>query len=284
MLSKLVNFFWFFLYISNIQFPFLPDKARTRLLVSLVGFVYYLFKFKGHDEYGVSKLVKMILPLALWMFFSIAINSSDQIWFLQYVVLQMIYAVGAVFVIQTGKLYEWSSLLWMMVIYVVIQDTIAFVAFQIPSLTPLLYSIQVPELSADRADELLQIRAIGLGEFGLFGGGIWVAIGLLSLTMLYKMEKIKGIIYIVLFMYMVITGLFVARTSLTGLLSLTLLLVPLKKNWYKALIWAAWGGYFLYFWRAWKRDSNLKVLQPIMRSNCLINIAKQAMCNRTVMI
>ena len=283
MIGKIINFILFFLYLSNIQFTFMPDRIRTRLIVGVIGFIYYFFRFGGKDYYRVGKVVLLIMPLALWMFFSIALNTQSQFWFLQYVALQLIYAVGAVFVIHTGKLYEFSRLLWMVTIYVIIQDVVAFSTFLIPSLSLLLYSFQVPELSADRADDLLRLRAIGIGEFGLFGGGMWVAIGLLSLTMLYRMKKLRGIVYMAFFIALLITGLFVARTSLTGLLALSALVVPLKKNWHKVLIWAVGGAFFSFYCLQWKKVWEKRALKLIMLLNSLTNIVKQVTCNLTVM-
>lgn len=283
MIGKILNFILFFLYLSNIQFTLMPDRIRTRLIVGVIGFFYYFFRFGGKDYYKVGKVVQLIIPLALWMFFSIALNTQSQFWFLQYVALQLIYAVGAVFVIHTGKLYEFSRLLWMVAIYVIIQDVVAFVTFQIPSLSLLLYTFQVPELSADRADDLLRLRAIGIGEFGLFGGGMWVAIGLLSLTMLYRMKKIGGIVYMGVFIALLITGLFVARTSLTGLLALGALVVPLQKNWHKVLGWAVGGVFSSCYCRQWKEAWKRKALKLIMHLNYLTNIVKQDGYNQTVM-
>ena len=95
----------------------------------------------------------------------------------------------------------------------------------------------MPELSADRIDELSTLRAFGLGEFGLFGGGAWVAIGMLVMTILYRMNKLNGYLYASFLIVLLITGLFVARTSLTGLIALSLLLIPIKKNWKRVLYW-----------------------------------------------
>ena len=228
--GQLLMYFTFFLYVSNMQFRMFPDKIRTRLIIGVIGFAYYFVHFKGRDAYNVKYLIKLIFPLAIWMMLSILINLSDQVWFLQYVILQVLYAFGAIFVIHIGKIDSFCKLLWMFFLYVIIQDSIAFIGFFIPSLSLLINTIQVPELSADRIDELSTLRAFGLGEFGLFGGGAWVAIGMLVMTILYRMNKLNGYLYASFLIVLLITGLFVARTSLTGLIALSLLLIPIKKK------------------------------------------------------
>lgn len=246
MYKKILCFILFFLYVANIQFVFLPDKMRTRLIISVIGFIYYISRFKASDIYRIVDVVKMIIPLAIWMGFSIVANSSTQIWFLQYVVLQILFMFGAVFVIHFGKLYKITTLLWFFVIYILTQDIIAFSGLQMPTIYSLLDSIQVSELSESRR-QIIETRAFGFGEFAVFGGGVWIAIGLLCMTLLYKLKEMSTYVYILLFMLLLGTGLFVARTSLTGLLSVVILLFPINKNKKKMFFLVIWGGVFLFF-------------------------------------
>lgn len=283
MLGRVINFLYFFLYISNIQFVFFPDKLRTRLLVSAIGFIYYLFRFKANDYYRVWNVIKLIIPLAVWMSLTIIANMSSQYWFLQYVAMQVLFMFGAIFVIHTGKIDKLETLLWYFVIYVGIQDTIAMVSYQIPQVSMFIRSIQVSGISEDRAN-LLLLRTGGIGEFSLFGGGMWVAMGILCMTMLYKLKKLNFPIYIVMLITLLITGLFIARTALTGLLSLVILFIPFRKNWKKMFLWTAWGGYFYYSSRIQRRFSSQKVWTPAMLLRCSTSIGKQVKYNRIVWI
>lgn len=242
--KRILSFLLFFLYVANIQFVFLPDKIRTRIIISIIGFIYYFLWIKKKNRYRIADVVKLILPLSLWMGFSVLANGSTQIWFLQYVVLQVAFMFGAVFVIHVGRIYQFSTLLWFIVIYVGIQDLIAFVSFQMPQISNLMRMIQISELSAERT-QLLDLRAVGFGEFAVFGGGVWIAIGILCLTMLYKTKKIVLPIYASLLTILLGTGLFVARTSLTGLISLVLLLFPIKRNVYKGVLLFIFGIAFM---------------------------------------
>lgn len=244
MIGRVINFLFFFLYISNIQFVILPDKLRTRLIVSAIGFIYFLLRFKANDSYRILNVIKLIIPLAVWMSITIIANMSGQYWFLQYVAMQILFMFGAFFVIHTGRIDKLTTLLWYFVIYVGIQDTIAMVSYQMPQVSMFIRSIQVSGISDDRAN-LLALRTGGIGEFSLFGGGMWVAMGLLCMTMLYKLKKLTFPIYIGLFMTLLITGLFIARTSLTGLLSVIILFFPFRKNWKKISLWVAFGAVFL---------------------------------------
>lgn len=241
MFSKIINFFWFFLYVSNIQFTFLPDKIRTRLIVSIIGFCYYFLKYKGHDYYRIGIVIRKIIPLAVCMGLSMLMNMSTQYWFLQYVVLQIVYMFGAVFVIQTTKISQLTTLLWYILIYVGVQDVIALSSFISPRIFELMNSINVSELSTDRI-QLFEQRSLGFGEFCLFGGGIWIAIGVLCMTILCKMQRIKLPLYFVLLALLLGTGLFVARTSLTGVLAIVVLLIPVAKHWYRGVYIICGGG------------------------------------------
>ena len=240
MLNRIINFFWFFLYVSNIQFTFLPDKIRTRLIVGLIGICYYFFCFKGYDFYRIGIVIRKIIPLAVCMGLSMLMNMSTQYWFLQYVILQIIYMFGAVFVIHTTKISKLTTLLWYFLIYVCVQDIVAMASFISPMIFELMKSINVSELSADRI-QLFEQRSLGFGEFCLFGGGIWIAIGVLCMTVLCKMQRIKLPLYFVFLAMLLGTGLFVARTSLTGVLAIAILFIPFVRYWYRVVYVVLWG-------------------------------------------
>lgn len=235
-MSYITGFLLLFLYISNIQLVFLPDKIRTRLIIGVIGAIYYMFKYLGKDTYRIKALVATIIPLALWMGFSIACNTDSQYWFLQYVLLQIVYMFGAAFVIDVSGIKAKDTLLLYVVGYVIIQDAIAFANLMTPSVSTILNYIQVDQFAEEKTF-LKGFRAMAFGEFAVFGGGIWIAIGQLALTQLYKKNKIHLYLYIGLFAFLFVTGLFVARTSLTGLISLLLLLTPFKKNFGKVFAW-----------------------------------------------
>ncbi len=243
MVRVVLSFFLFFLYFSNIQFVFLPDKIRTRLIVGVIGFVYYVFNFGGRDFYQIRKIAMFLTPLALWMALSIVVNTDSQTWFLQFVILQILFAFGAAMIIHIGNLNDYSKVLWFFLCYVVIQELVSFASYQIPAITSLIHRFQAREF--DDNSILWRNRAMGLGEFKLFGGGVFVAIGILSMTMLYKFKKLRIEFYIPLLLFSLLSGLFVARTSLTGIFALLLLLFPLRKNWYKLLWGAGLGVVFL---------------------------------------
>ena len=196
----LLRYIVFFLYLSNIHFLFLPEKLRTRILVGIIGLIYYVIKFKGKDIYKVRRPITFIYPLALSMLLSIIINMSDQLWFLQYVIQQIILIFGAVYVIHITRINKFTTLLWYFLIYIIIQDTFAFVSLLIPRIWDVIGLIVDKGVSESTELEIeSQFRAFGFGDFHLFGGGAWVAFGLLSLTFLYKCKEIASIMYVLLF-------------------------------------------------------------------------------------
>ncbi len=243
-MSYITGFLLLFLYISNIQFVFLPDKIRTRLIIGVVGAIFYMFKYIGKDTYQIRALIMTIMPLALWMGFSIVCNTDSQFWFIQYVIMQIIYMFGAAFVIDVSSIKARDTLLFYIVCYVIIQDAIAFANLMTPAVSTILNYVQVDQFAEEKTF-LKGFRAMAFGEFALFGGGIWIAIGELALTQLYKKNRIHIYLYMGLFMFLFVTGLYVARTSLTGLLSLFLLLTPFRKNLKKVIGWGVMAVFIM---------------------------------------
>ena len=237
---RILGFILFFLYCANIGFVFFPGKIKTTLVISVVGLIYYFIRFHGKDPYKLRKIIVLIIPLAFWMLLSVLINQSDQPWFLQYVVLQVLYIFGAAFVVDVGKIDSIKYALILVSVYVLIQNLIAFLGMQMPGITNVISTLQ--HAKDDYYENLFEFRARGFGEHYFFTGGIWAALGILAITYLKKIEIVSMRVFVVVFITIFITGMFVARTAMTGIVALLLFLMPIKKNWYKLVLFLIGGA------------------------------------------
>lgn len=228
-INSLLVFLFAFLYLANIAFVFFPGKLKTSLVISVIGLFFYLFKYNGRDPYKIGVMAKGILPLAIWMGFSILINTPSQIWFLQFAVLQIIYAIGAAFIVDISNSKTVLAFLWIIFLYVIIQNLTAFLGLQLPAISNFIHLIEKDTFFENR-EYALGYRALGFGEHVFFTGGVWSALGMLVVTCLYKIKSINIWEYVLSFSVIFITGLFVARTSMTGVISILLLFFPLKKR------------------------------------------------------
>lgn len=244
--NAVIRFILVFLYCANIGFFFLPGKIKTTLVIGVIGFFYYVFKFQGKDTYNIKKIVLAILPLALWMGLSIIVNNSDQPWFLQYVILQILFAFGAVFIIDYTQITSIDQIAWCVVIYTLLQNIVAFLGLQLPIISEIIHLVETNSF-LEHHEQMAFWRGIGLGEHAFFTGGIWSAIGLLFLTYLYMEKRIKTIFFVVFYLLIFTTGLFVARTTITGLVGLIMLIMPLRKNLLAIFKYAILGIIFVFF-------------------------------------
>lgn len=224
-----LGFILVFLYCANIGFSFFPGKLKTTLIVGVIGFFYYFCKYGSKDPYKVGKAVPLIIPLALWMMLSIIFNQSNQYWFLQYVILQIAYIFGAVFIVDVAKIHELKTILWLIAIYVLVQNIIGFLGIQNPAISDFIRSVEKSSFF-ERREYALGYRAWGFGEHVFFTGGVWTAIGLLVVVYLFKKKYLNQILFWIIVLAMLITGLFVARTSMIGIIGFVILLFPLKKE------------------------------------------------------
>ncbi len=218
-----------FLYLANIGFSFFPEKIKTTLVVSLLGVIYYIIKFRLRDPYNIRKGIYYIIPLAVWMSLSILLNHSSQFWFMQFVLLQIVYMFGAAFILDLTRIRDVNTIMWIIVGYVLVQNAVAFLGIQFPLISDFIRDLEKEELFIS-VEGQLTYRAFGFGEHIFFVGGVWSAIALLIITFLYKRKQISLQWFSVVFFLIVVSGLFVARTTLSGCVALAMLIFPLRKN------------------------------------------------------
>ena len=232
MIKSIGHFLFVFLYFANIGFVFFPGKLRTKLIIGICGILFFFFHNRGYKI--LVDYIKPLIPLFLWMLLSFATNQTGDYWFLQYSILQIPYLLGGIMIAQVCGFNKIEDLAKIIVAYVLFQNTIAFAGLISPSIMTFIQSLE-KESIFNTHTHLLSYRAIGFGDHYFFGGGIWSAIGMLFLTFLYKKDIINTFLFYILFGYIFLTGLYLARTAVVGLIALAALFIPLKRNWYKLL-------------------------------------------------
>lgn len=246
-IKQILVFVLIFLYCANIHFIFLPELVRTKLIIGGVGVVYFVFNsLKGSSQKKIMPLIYTLIPLPLWMLFSIILNQSPDWWFIRFSIIQVVYIMGAWMIIKVSDVDSVGTIAKFVMYYVVVQNSIAFLGLQIPEVRNIV-ELTSFESSYETQVNQLTYRGLAFGDHVFFGGGVWTCLGLLMIVYLYKIEKLSIIGFIALYSYVFFTGLFVARTTVAGLVSIFLLFTPIKKNWYKMIGVIGFGVVFVAF-------------------------------------
>lgn len=240
-IKQIIAFVLIFLYCANIQFIFLPELVRSKLIIGVVGFFYFVFTSSRVSVFKKFRpLFYALIPLIFWMLLSIIVNQSPDWWFIRFSIIQIIYICGAWMIIKLCGIDGVEAVARFLMIYVFVQNSIAFFGLQFPEVRNIVESTSF-EKSFEITGNQLTYRGLGFGDHVFFGGGVWACIGMLMTVYLYKKKRLSIVCFIGLYIYIFFTGLFVARTTIAGLFTIFLIFTPLKKYWYK-MIWVGAGG------------------------------------------
>lgn len=227
-----------FLFIFNIALIFLPNGIRTRMLLGLCGMkdITYLFS----NKYVMSAMLLNLYYIILSMF-TMAVNSTNDYWFIQYAVLNMVYCLAALsFGKILSRLISIDSLILYIIYAILFNNIIAFGGFINESIYNIIYGIQHPIVSFSIQES--NVRALGFGIGNFFKGGGISGLGIIFAVYLYIRKKISGILCTSLVLTLFITGSFLARTTIVGFIGLLLLInkennsILLKRFWFLILI------------------------------------------------
>ena len=228
--SHIVHFVLIYLYCANISFVFFPDRIRTKLVIGAIGIIYVLVKSTQKTNLVfLTRQLSVLLPVFLWMAISIVINQSDDVWFLQYSIQQVAFLCGGLMIMRICKITEYRTLVAFLFLYVLLQNLIAFAGLSFSGVQDFIRSLERESIFETHANQL-NYRAFSFGDHVFFGGGVWSGLGMLFLCYLYKEHKVSRLLFFFLFLILLFTGIFVARTSLVGLVSIIVLLLPFKRN------------------------------------------------------
>lgn len=221
-------FLLYFLYIFNISFAPLPYFLRTRILLGVVGLAVATLML---HPLRISKSAVTILgvfglllvPSALTMI----VNRTVDLWFVQYAAQQVLHLFAAyLLVLLSVRLihnFGIGKLFAMLVYAVALNNLFALVMFFVPPLQDFMIAVQnYDELAQTKLEEYLDMafRFYGWGIQTFFMGGLLSGYALILLAYLLRKEQRgwRGFWLVLLFLFITITGLFIARTTLVGAL------------------------------------------------------------------
>jgi len=231
----------YLIYLFHISFAPFPTQLRTRLILGIFGICCITYLFVTKKEIQLNKnifpIISFLLGIILFSITTSIINLSLDIWFIQYAVQSMFFLLAAYFVIlitfnsfKSGL--KFLQLIKFIVLSIVVHNIITIILFLVPSANSFFTSIQnYDELASSTISNVSRFssRFIGLGIGSFFSGGLLCGYGILLSTYIIKNspENTQKIKYIFVFLFLTISSLFIARTSLIGsILGLTYLLWP----------------------------------------------------------
>lgn len=216
------------LYLFHISFKPFPYFFRTRLILTIIAIFFLLRKRKFVINLNVLKVVLWICASLLPIGLTSLINLYFETWFVQNMVLTLIFLLSSYGIVKLmycwqGDQFSVNDLLKYIICSVFVHNLIATLGFVIPSFGNLLNNIQNQDensLIVINSIVEFQSRFIGLGIGSFFTGGVITSLGLLCTSVLIVSEKnkSKALRYILIFMFISLTGMFIARTTLIGLL------------------------------------------------------------------
>ncbi len=213
-----------FLFIYNICFSFIPGTIRTRLIISVIGLLWFL---KNKIPRPGVKIISGILACIFIAIIFSLINRYFDYWFFQYLVLNLLYVFGAFFIAKTlvrNRNISINDFLNLILVCILVHNSISLVAMGLSPLQNAMYYVQ--KLSNQEliyGMMLSKTRAVGLGDGNFFHGGAISGIGLILSLYLGKTGHISSTKCILSFLIILVSGMFIARTTICGFAGLYLL-------------------------------------------------------------
>lgn len=222
-----------FFYIYNIGFFILPSFFKTRLIIGLLGVFYYWGKHVFHVK--IRNIIYIYLFFLLYSGFVSVCNAQFDTWFIVYVVRNILYLLGAVYVVDVlihRYNISFNRLLYLILSVILFNNIVSFIGIIFPPLQKLIVEFQgLSDVQLIQTMMEGHGRSIGFGDGNFFFGGIFSGLGLIITVYLRRIGYIKTILSVCFFVTLLITGVFLARTTLIGLISILFLFVG--RNEYK---------------------------------------------------
>lgn len=259
-LGILYNGFLLFLYVFNISFFFFPERIRTRILIGGWGFIK---RFVGTSHY--NKYIVEVIALNFCFVLSCCITylftNNYAFWFTQHAALNVVYMFGGIYIAERyvrSGLISYNKFLYYVLIVILLHNILAFLGYVITPFQKFILDIQ--HIGSDEVDVLKNIvrfhsRAIGFGVGRFFHGGVIGGIGVIISCYLMNRRYISILKGSIILIVVLITGMFIARTTMIGLVGLLLVLFRQGKFLYglffKFILGLIAGGgivYGIYIW------------------------------------
>ena len=227
------NIVLLFIYIYNIAFAFLPLLFRTRIILGLYGITKEL-SFKKKIDQIVINIVGLNLLFVISNVMSSLASGYFDFWFSQHAILNILYLFGGIYIAKRfSSIGSIESFFGIIVWVITLHNILALIAFLYPPLGDLFINIQKmgsEDSGGYMSTIVFRSRFLGLGIGSFFTGGIISGLGVILTFYLIKVRYFKALKGTLIILILLGTGLFIARTSIIGLIGLFLLM---NRNNYK---------------------------------------------------
>lgn len=226
MKKKILSYFLLFFYVYKVCFSFFPGRLKTSMLIGAIGFIYLVMKRKRIMLIGINKIAILTMPIFLWSIASMFINMQFDSYFPKEMILSVLYAMGAFFIIDYFDINSIKEILKMFLVVVLLNNFVAIGGLLIPAFKEFIVNIQSIESIYDLVG---MARAVGLGNV-FFGGGAITGLAMIFSCYLYRIRDISLLFFLLLIFILLVTGILIARTTVIGLIGLILIILPLKRT------------------------------------------------------
>lgn len=235
-----------FFYLYPTLFKFVPGVISTRILIGIIGFIFFFVtQYKAvfnPESYKLKKdkiiLLVFLLIIPLYTLFSIYINQTSDFAFIIHsfsiLLIYFAYLFLKIFsnsIVKNIDLFFVSNLI---INSILIQLCIALLMYIIPAFSSFINNIQViDDADLDRISKILEFRLVGLGT-KFFGAGILNAFALILVAYNIREKTLNYISilkYTLVFIFILLVGMMMSRTTLIGgLIGLLIIITPINKS------------------------------------------------------
>lgn len=236
--------FLILLYLYPLTFkalPFLSTKKIMAVVGILLGIVKIFNKFSNSNFLIKKELIYIFISLLLIGTASIGTviyNDTNDFQFLNYVVSNVIIFASAYFIIifaKSSKIEVSENYIIKLIVYsIALQCLISITMHFIPSLKELILNLTITEdTQAELLDSLSEERVIGFG-LSFFWAGAYCGMGLIFISYLIRIAYIENrrlIFFVIMYAFIFVIGMMMARTTIIGAaLSVLLFVLPRQKS------------------------------------------------------
>lgn len=237
LVKKIFVVFLIFIYIYNIKFIFLPITSRQ--LLAILGGFYALQINKRYILKYVNKPLILFSLLSFVTLCSSLYNQQPVVGVFSFMLFSFAgNFLACLFIVKLidFKKYEIYYLVTLIIYAIFLHNLIVFIIYLNPNFKFFIFSVIQNSYNIitdiDIYHSIFNRRLIGLGAGSLFGGGVISSIGLLlcSYTILVNSRLKSNILFILIYVFIFFTGLFISRTTLVGLfLSIIYVIIVQRK-------------------------------------------------------
>ncbi|MFV0507241.1 MAG: hypothetical protein ACK5L5_11180 [Bacteroidales bacterium] len=249
-MKKIFAFFLVFLYLFNIDFVFIPSSLKTRMFI---GCLFFISLFFSNEKLKIDRLTGGVLIFSFLLFviafISASINLQSDFWLVQFAILTLLYFAASKFTARNISeiLNHDIHNAYKLIVYVILfHNVIAFLGIIVPGLMELIIGMQGGGREAYSQYMIdSRLRSYGFGEGQFFVGGIMTGFGLILQSYLMKMKKMNVGLGMIIYLLILATGIFIARTSIVGAICSMLFIIPTKRMSFKIAVKSIYGLLFL---------------------------------------